>query len=92
MNAFRAALESAGLEAQVIGHPTVFDVVFTGHEIVDFRSWATGDAQRVQQLNALLLAHGVFRGDSKFYISLAHSQEDVERTIKAFQTAISMLT
>jgi glutamate-1-semialdehyde 2,1-aminomutase len=41
--------------------------------------------------NALLRERGVLKGESKYYVSLAHTQEDVAFTLEAFATAIAAL-
>ena len=91
MDALREILSESGMAAQVVGEPTVFDVVFTDQEIVDFRSYATGDKGRLKRFNELLIAHGIFRADTKFYMSLAHTPEDIQHTIKIFELVISQL-
>ena len=91
MDALREILSESGLVAQVIGEPSVFDVVFTDQEIVDFRSYATGDKGLLKRFNELLISHGIFRADTKFYMSLAHTPEDIQQTIKIFESVISQL-
>lgn len=91
MNAFRRILDQLGVPGQVVGEPPVFDVVFTDREIVDYRTLATGNADRLKKFNHLLLAHGIFRGDTKFYVSLAHDQKDIDQTISAFETVMGQL-
>jgi len=92
MDALQRLLADSPLACQVSGDPSVFDVVFTDREIIDYRSTATCDAQLLRQFNRLLLEQGVFRGDTKFYLSLAHSQDDIDRTIAAFEAAIEQLS
>ena len=41
--------------------------------------------------NARLRERGVFKGDSKFYISLAHTDDDVSQTLEAFESAVKAL-
>lgn len=91
MNAFRHILDQVGIPGQVVGEPPVFDVVFTDREIVDYRTLATGNSDQLKKFNHLLLAHGIFRGDTKFYVSLAHDQKDIDQTISAFEAAVGQL-
>ena len=44
--------------------------------------------ERVLQFNRLIRARGVFKGDSKFYISLAHTGEDIAFTLDVFASAL----
>ena len=92
MHALGQLLDEASLPAQVIGEPPMFDVIFTDVPISDYRSTLKGDKQMLQRFNQLLRARGVFKGDTKFYVSTAHTQEDVDHTIEAFAGAIDELT
>ncbi len=42
-------------------------------------------------MNALVRDNGVFKSDSKIYVSLAHDEKDVSNTIGAFKTAAMFL-
>ena len=45
----------------------------------------------LRRFNRLLLERGVWKGDSKIYISVAHTAEDVRHAIEAFASAIDEL-
>jgi glutamate-1-semialdehyde 2,1-aminomutase len=68
----------------------MFDVVFTDREVKDYRS-ALGDEATMKRCNALLRARGILKGESKYYLSLAHTNEDVAFTLDAFEASISEL-
>lgn len=89
MDALAHALAAAGLPAQVIGMPVLFDVIFATGPIVDYRSTLRQDADAMRRFNQSLRASGVLKGDSKFYISTAHTPADIEHTLAAFDTAIA---
>ena len=91
MEGLRQTLEQAGIAAQVVGEGCLFDVVFTAEPIVDYWSTFNGDKVKLREFNRLLLEHGVLRGDSKFYVSLAHTADDVEDTLEAFGMAVDSL-
>jgi glutamate-1-semialdehyde 2,1-aminomutase len=91
MAALGDLLKSAGIPAQITGEPPLFDVVFTDEPIVDYRSTLTGDAAKMRRFNTLLRERGVLKGESKYYISLAHTAEDVQFTIAAWKSAIEAL-
>jgi glutamate-1-semialdehyde 2,1-aminomutase len=90
MDGYRDALKTAGIEARVVGEPPMFDVVFTDREVTDYRS-ALGNADRMKRCNTLLRERGVLKGESKYYISLAHTADDVELTLSAFASSVAML-
>ena len=91
MNALGSLLGRAGIPAQVTGEPPLFDVVFTSEPIRDYRSTLTGDADLMRRFNVLLRERGILKGESKYYVSLAHTPEDVRFTIEAWESAIKVL-
>ena len=91
MSGLQALLDQAGLAAQVIGEPPVFDVVFSDHNIVNYRDTLRGDKTMLRRFGELLLTQGILRGDSKFYVSLAHTQDDVKATLAALAKVVHEL-
>ena len=89
--ALQEALEQAEVPAQVVGDDTVFDVCFTDVNVVDYRSAMTANRDRMRQFNRLLLERGILKAGQKFYMSLAHTDEDVQYTIRAFQDVAQTL-
>jgi glutamate-1-semialdehyde 2,1-aminomutase len=78
-----AALHSNGLEAQVIGAPVMFDVVFTLHEVRDYRGLLLADAEAARRFTRALRERGVLKSENKSYVSVAHTEEDVRDTLAA---------
>lgn len=91
IRALEEGFRDAGIVAQVVGEPAMFDVFFTDTPIVDYRSTLTHNKQMLLDFVRLLLHRGVFRGDLKFYVSTAHTQDDVSQAIEAFRSAIDEL-
>ncbi len=89
MDGLTRAVTAAGLPAQVIGMPVLFDVIFATGPIVDYRSTLRQDTDAMRRFNLSLRASGVLKGDSKFYISTAHTLADIEHTLAAFETAVA---
>ena len=87
MDGLANAMRNAGVEAQICGEPCLFDIVFTREPIVDYWSWESGDKARNNRFNAVLQEHGVIKGTSKFYVSVAHTREDIDQAIDAFEAA-----
>ena len=92
MGALFELLQKAGLPAQVVGEPPLFDVVFTDQPIKDYRDTLKGDAALARRFNQLLRARGIMKGESKYYVSLAHTRADIDHTIDAWTDAIEELT
>ena len=84
-------LAEAGMPAQVIGEPPLFDVVFTGEPIRNYRDTLKGDREIAARFNQLLRQKGIMKGDSKYYVSLAHTKADIDWTISAWTDAIAQL-
>jgi glutamate-1-semialdehyde 2,1-aminomutase len=91
MEALRQLLKRSGLPAQVIGMPPVFDVVFANGNMKDYRDTLRGDAEMMKRFNSLLRERGILKGHSKYYVSLAHTPQDVRDTIEAWASAIDEL-
>ena len=88
---YREILARYRVGARVLGAEPMFDVVFTEREIKDYRS-AMGDEAMLKQLNALLRARGILKSEGKYYLSLAHTPEDVAFTLAAFESAVAALS
>ena len=84
-------LDEAEIPASVVGEAPLFDVFFTDQEITDYRSTLAADKGMLARFNELLLANGILKGDTKFYISLAHTAADTQQTLDAFASAIDNL-
>ncbi len=87
MEGIGAALRNAGLTAQVIGMPVMFDVIFTDRPVQDYRAVLAADADAARRLSRAVRERGVLKSDGKSYVSLAHTEEDVRHTIAAFAEA-----
>jgi glutamate-1-semialdehyde 2,1-aminomutase len=88
MEGIAALLARHGVPAQVVGEPVLFDVIYATGEIRDYRGTLRADAAMQKRVNAGLRARGILKGDSKFYMSLAHTMTDVEETLAAFDAAL----
>ena len=57
----------------------------------NYRDVLRGDAEMMRQLNRLLRERGILKGESKYYISLAHDAADVRHARDAWESAIKEL-
>jgi glutamate-1-semialdehyde 2,1-aminomutase len=91
----RAGLESrlkaTEIPAQVVGEATVFQPWFTREALVDHRSALRADSGRNRKFVDLLLRRGIVKAHEKFFVSAAHSDEDVEITLAALEGALAEL-
>jgi glutamate-1-semialdehyde 2,1-aminomutase len=91
MAALGRLLKEAGIPAQIAGEPPLFDVVFTDQPVRDYRGTLAGDAELARRFNLLLRERGILKGEQKYYVSLAHTDDDIAFTIDAWQDAIRAL-
>jgi glutamate-1-semialdehyde 2,1-aminomutase len=84
-----AAARRHGLAAQVSGEPPVFDILFTDRPVVDYRAALTADRARIQAFNEACVRHGLVKAVNKIYVSLAHSDADVDETLTIFDQALA---
>jgi glutamate-1-semialdehyde 2,1-aminomutase len=89
--ALQRICDAAGIPARVVGEGVLFEVYFTDAEITDYRSTLRADRARLARFVRLLRERGVFRGASKFYLSIVHDEADVAETVRAFESAIADL-
>ena len=53
---------TTGVVAQVVGEPSVFDIVFTDRPVVDYRATLTGDSAKLRRFNEVCLQRGAAEG------------------------------
>jgi glutamate-1-semialdehyde 2,1-aminomutase len=89
MEGFAQTIRKHGLPAQVVGEPPLFDVIYAEGDLYDYRAVLRNDAAMQKRINTRLRASGILKGDSKFYVSLAHDDADIDKTLKAFEAAVA---
>ncbi|MBI4533772.1 MAG: glutamate-1-semialdehyde 2,1-aminomutase [Candidatus Melainabacteria bacterium] len=76
---------------QVVSITGMVSVFFTKEKIVDFASAQTSDTSKFARTWQTLMDKGVYWPPSQFesaFVSLVHSQKDIEETLAAFQVAM----
>ncbi len=86
--ALHEAARTAGLQAEVAGEAPVFEIYFTDRPITDYRATLTADKALHAAFTRALLERGVLKATQKFYVSLAHTEEDIRQTVQAFTAAL----
>lgn len=87
MAMFEGHLSAAGVTHRIVGHPTLFDVVFTEREVRNYRDVQAADAGKNAKFNAVLRENGVFKSPGKVYPSLALTDADFVLTEAAIARA-----
>ncbi len=88
METLSELLKKHGVKAQVIGEPPLFDIIFTDQPVKDYRDTLKADTALQKRFNQALRARGIMKGDSKYYVSVAHTQADIDHTIGAWEEAL----
>ena len=91
MDALSELLKKHGFKAQVIGEPPLFDIIFTDQPVKDYRDTLKADTALLKRFNQALRARGIMKGESKYYVSVAHTRADLDHTINAWKEAIDEL-
>ncbi|MDD9923907.1 MAG: aminotransferase class III-fold pyridoxal phosphate-dependent enzyme [Boseongicola sp.] len=92
MDAVRKALEPTGHPYQIVGEPTLFDVLFIDHKVRDYRDTVAADKKLNATFNEVLRREGVFKAPAKTYPCLALTETDLHLTADALQVAAEALT
>ena len=87
MQGCQQAFDSVGIPVQVTGEPPAFEPWFADHEIVDFRSAQKSNHALSSRFGQALLERGIMKAHEKFFVSIVHTDEDIEHTIDAIQDA-----
>jgi glutamate-1-semialdehyde aminotransferase len=73
----------------VVGDGPIFQVYFNERESVQtYRDTLDHDADKNHLFHDSLLRNGILKSASKGYISLVHSDEDLEETARIFDQAM----
>ena len=90
-NMISDCLKVHGHTHKIVGDATLFDVVFTDHEVKDYRSWLTSDSQKNARFNQVLRDNGILKSPNKLYPCLALTDDDLAKTLDAVKKAASAL-
>ncbi|MBI5747854.1 MAG: aminotransferase class III-fold pyridoxal phosphate-dependent enzyme, partial [Nitrospinae bacterium] len=73
---------------------SMFSMFFTNREVVDYTTAKTSDTDRFSKYFSLMLKGGIYLAPSQFeagFVSLAHSNKDIDRTIEANRQSLKDL-
>lgn len=87
----RTELDKTEIAYQVVGEPTLFDILFTDVNVTDYRSTQIADKAKNTHFNQILRDNGVFKSPGKLYPSLAITESDLALTNHAIHKAAASL-
>ncbi len=91
MAMYRKHLDAAGLAHRIVGHETLFDVLFTDRDVRTYRDVLGADAAKSAKFNAVLRANSIFKSPGKVYPHLALTEEDYAVTEAAISKAAQVV-
>jgi len=95
VKALKDLVSDYGLKAQVNGLASMFQIFFTATPVNDYATVKTSEIQKFNSYFKNLLKKGVFIPPSQFetcFLSTAHSEEDINATLTAFDNALKTLS
>ncbi|UCH86224.1 MAG: glutamate-1-semialdehyde 2,1-aminomutase [Dehalococcoidia bacterium] len=93
-NGLRAAAEAAGTPVFQTRVGSMFCTFFSAERVIDHASAKRSDSNKYARFFRAMLENGVYLAPSQFeagFLSLAHSEQDIERTIRAAEAAFAGL-
>jgi glutamate-1-semialdehyde 2,1-aminomutase len=86
----RRVLADEGVVSHVQGDGPLAAVVFTEGNVVDYRTAARADRRRARAFTLGLFRRGIFLNpmSAKLYLSLAHTEDDIERFLGAARATL----
>ena len=91
MAAMSDPLTAHGIAHQIVGAPVLFDVVFTGDPVMNYRDMMKGDTGKAAIFNAAVREKGILKPGAKLYPHLALSEDDLQQTEAAFAYAAAQV-
>ncbi|BCU81244.1 glutamate-1-semialdehyde 2,1-aminomutase 2 [Polycladomyces abyssicola] len=91
---FRQNAEEAGIPYHINRVGSMVCLFFTGEKVVSYTQAKQSDTKRFARYFRLMLEQGILLPPSQFegmFVSTAHSDEDIERTIEANRNALKQL-
>ncbi len=92
-NGIKDSILANGRTAQVSGIGSMFQIFFTQRPVIDYETAKTSNVQSYHNYFRSLLKSGVFVPPSQFetcFLSTSHSDNDIEITLEAFDSALKI--
>jgi glutamate-1-semialdehyde 2,1-aminomutase len=88
------AASRAGVKTRFYRAGTMFCNYFTDTDVIDYKTAKTSDTSKFSRFFSNMLARGINMAPSQFeagFISLAHTEKDIEKTVKAAYESLKEL-
>ncbi len=91
MKSLSDSLDKNNINFQIVGDPTLFDVLFTDQNVLNYRDTKKNNANMAKEFNRVVRECGILKADAKLYTHLAITEEDLQLTDNAFNKASNAL-
>ena len=91
MDAYRSYLNASGHAFEIVGHPSLFEVIFIDQGVSNYRDVLGADNAKAARFNQSLRKFGILKPPGKNYPSLALTEPDLAKIDKAIELAVREL-
>lgn len=88
MSGLQRIMDDAGIAAKVTGEAPMFEVFFTSHPIGNYRDILKADEKKLGRFNTEVVARGLLKGATKYYVSIAHGPTEIDETLAIWKDAV----
>ncbi|MFC1982297.1 glutamate-1-semialdehyde 2,1-aminomutase [Chloroflexota bacterium] len=88
------AVSAPGFKLHISRFASLLTIFFTDNPVLDYESVSGADTELFSRFFQQLLAQGIYWPPSQFeaaFLSIAHSDEDIQRTVRAIDRALDCL-
>ncbi|MEW6376765.1 MAG: aspartate aminotransferase family protein [Thermodesulfobacteriota bacterium] len=87
---YQVLFQEMGIAGQVLGDGPLCQVLFTERPVVDYRTAFSADREKGRQFVLGLFQNGIFLNPmgTKMYLSLAHTDKDIEKILEISQEVL----
>jgi len=85
------AVSASGFKLRISRFASLLTIFFTDNPVLDYESVSGADTELFRRFFQQLLAQGIYWPPSQFeaaFLSIAHSDEDIQRTVEAIDRAL----
>lgn len=91
---FKKAAQNSGVDIWINNLGSMACCFFTKEEVIDYNSAISSNVNQYKAFFQSMLSQGIYLAPSQFealFISLAHTEEDIEKTIQASEIAFNII-
>ena len=92
MNLFKSKLYKIDVDYRVVGHETLFDIIFINKKIENYRDYISANMNIYTKFNNALRRSGFFKPPGKIYVSAVLREEDFELAEKSISCAVAQIS